>query len=69
MDNPQKSLKAYSLEEVKEKLIDNKELFDLKLMIVLELEHIIKNAYRSKDPTMYCRNKMRNLINKIENGR
>ena len=66
MDNTQKSLKAYSIEDIK---VNNKEFFDLKLMIVLELEYIIKNAYRSKDPTMYCRNKMRNLINKIENGR
>lgn len=63
-----RTMKVYTLDEVKEELIDNKDLYDFKLWISIELEHIINNANRSKDPAMYCRNKIGKILNKIENG-
>lgn len=62
MDQP---LKVYTLEQVKES-IDNKELYDFKHMVCVELEQMIKNMYRSKEPHMYLRNRIQKLISKIE---
>ena len=68
MDNSQDPLKVYSLEEAKDTLLKNKELYEFKLMVSIELEIMIKNMYRSKEPHMYLRNRIQELLSKIENG-
>jgi hypothetical protein len=68
MDNSQDPLKVYSLEEAKDALLKNKELYEFKLMVSIELEIMIKNMHRSKEPHMYLRNRIQELLSKIENG-
>lgn len=67
MDNSQDTLKIYSLKKVKDTLIQNKDLYEFKLMVSIELEKMVKNMYRSKEPHMYLRNKIQSLIDKIDN--
>ena len=58
-------LKVYTLEEVKEEYIDNKELYEFKLWISVELRNIL---YSSEESNTYYRKQLRNLLNKINNG-
>jgi len=58
-------LKVYTLEEVKEEYIDNKELYEFKLWISVELGNIL---YSSEESNTYYRKQLRNLLNKINNG-
>lgn len=62
------ALTVYSLADIKQEFIDKNELQDFKVMVSIELELMLKNMYRSKEPHMYLRNKIQKLILKIEDG-
>ena len=70
MDNTQNiKLKTYTLEEIKEEFIENKELYEFKLKVIVKLEKILKR--NQGKPLSYSNRSLiqdiTNLIKKIEN--
>ena len=65
-----RTIKVYTLDEVEEKFIDNKELYEFKLWVSIELERILKRS--EKQPLLpqssYLKKQIVKLINKIDNG-
>lgn len=64
------TLKVYTFDEVKEELINNKELYEFKLWVSVELENILKRY--EKQPLLVqnsgLKKRIVKLINKIDYG-
>lgn len=64
------TLKVYTFDEVKEELINNKELYEFKLWVSVELENILKRS--EKQPLLVqnsgLKKRIVKLINKIDYG-
>jgi len=56
-------MKVYTLEEAKEELIDNKELYEFKLWISIELEQLLMSDEKKNYD---YRKEIRKLLNKID---
>lgn len=68
MDSSQSILKVYSFDEIKEELIENKELYQFKLWVSIELEKILKRS--ENQPLLmqasHLKKHIVKLINKID---
>lgn len=72
MDNLQRNLKVYSLEEIKDEFLPEgtaeRKLLDFKLEMVSKLQNLLdqyKNIYTSKDQVAYLTKEIKELIDSI----